>query len=115
MSDVHELVTECFIYHAKPGHGAAYEQLHSEVWPEAEAELRAAGYVKYQIFRRDDLIITFAERDPRAIARSIPENADRLKQWHDLIIDHLDVFETNTGETLDAHPIYELPLVTVIL
>ncbi len=46
-----------FLLRLQPGTEEAYEQAHTEVWPEMLALLKRAGVSGYSIFRRDLLLV----------------------------------------------------------
>jgi L-rhamnose mutarotase len=45
-----------FLLRLRPGTEEAYDQAHTEVWPEMLALLKRAGISEYSIFRRDQLL-----------------------------------------------------------
>lgn len=52
-----------FLMEIKPGTEAEYQRRHQQVWPEMEAELKAAGAHNYSIFRDGVHLFAYLEVD----------------------------------------------------
>ncbi len=63
-----------------PGCEAAYKQRHDQIWPEMVAQLKAAGFTRYAIFRDGlTLFACFECADPIAAARHMAASAVRAR------------------------------------
>ncbi len=52
-----------FLMHLRPGTEAEYQRRHERVWPEMQAELKAAGCQNYSIFRDGLQLFAYLEVD----------------------------------------------------
>jgi L-rhamnose mutarotase len=67
----------------KPGVAAEYKRRHDEIWPELEAELRAAGISDYSIFLDEETLTLFAVQKlgDRNTAAALPKSPIVRKWW----------------------------------
>lgn len=100
--------TDCFVYILKPGSGERYDALHAQVWPEAREELLASGYVRYDIHRWGDLVITYTERDTAAATAVTEDVQARVDQWAELLAPLFVASTDRSGELLRAHSVFSL-------
>ncbi len=102
-------VTECFLYILKPGSAARYDELHANVWPEVQEDLRASGYLRYDIYRWSDLVITVTEQDrhrtPSPVSEQVQERVDR---WGNLMAPLFIASTDRDGNLLRAAPVFSL-------
>lgn len=54
----------CFMMTLAPGQEAEYERRHAEIWPEMVEALQRSGFRNYSLFRRDLVVIGYAECEP---------------------------------------------------
>jgi L-rhamnose mutarotase len=52
---------QAFAMRLRPGALAEYTRLHGAVWPELEAEIRAAGIERFSIFEADPVLVVSSE------------------------------------------------------
>ncbi len=67
----------------KPGAVAEYKKRHDEIWPELQAELKAAGISDYSIFLDEETLTLFAVQklaSPGAAAE-LPQSSIVRKWW----------------------------------
>jgi L-rhamnose mutarotase len=63
----------CFIFTVREGQEDEYDRRHQEMWPELIVLIRASGMTNYTIFRRDRLVVGYAECMPTIAATQRPE------------------------------------------
>jgi L-rhamnose mutarotase len=54
----------CFLIHIFGGTEEEYDQRHSDIWPEMEEAVAAAGFRNYSLFRLGTQVIGYAECEP---------------------------------------------------
>jgi L-rhamnose mutarotase len=54
----------CFTFELYEGAEDEYKRRHDEIWPELVADIKAAGFSNYSLFRRGSQIVAYAEVDP---------------------------------------------------
>ena len=85
----------CFTFDVHPGKEAEYKQRHDEIWPELVADIQAAGFTNYSLFRRGTQVVAYAECLPdvaTAFARLAGSDANaRWAAWfEDVIVELVD-------------------------
>lgn len=85
----------CFTFEIYEGAEDEYKKRHDEIWPELVADIKAAGFSNYSLFRRGTQIVAYAEVEPdlpTALAKlSTSENNARWATWfEDLIVNLTD-------------------------
>ncbi|MGC0273327.1 L-rhamnose mutarotase [Pseudactinotalea sp. Z1739] len=101
--------SECFLYILKPGCADRYDELHANVWPEVQEELRASEYLRYDIYRWGDVVITVTERNrhrmPTPVSEHVQEQVDR---WAELMAPLFIASTDRDGNLLRAAPVFSL-------
>jgi L-rhamnose mutarotase len=54
----------CFYFEIFEGMEDEYKKRHDEIWPELVADIKAAGFSNYSLFRRGTLVVGYAECEP---------------------------------------------------
>lgn len=85
----------CFTFELYEGVEEEYKRRHDEIWPELVADIKAAGFSNYSLFRRGSQIVAYAEVDPDlATAMSKLASSDANARWsawfEDLIVNLTD-------------------------
>lgn len=85
----------CFTFELYEGAEDEYKRRHDEIWPDLVADIKAAGFSNYSLFRRGSQIVAYAEVSPDletamgALASS--EANGRWAAWfEDLIVNLTD-------------------------
>ena len=98
-----------FTFRLAPGTEAEYERAHAEIWPELVADLRAAGWSNYTLFRRGLQVFAYAECEPtaaEAIARI--EASEVNARWSAMIRALMTECVDADGRLLTADELWHL-------
>jgi L-rhamnose mutarotase len=99
-----------FTMRIRAGQEAEYERRHAAVWPELMADLRAAGWTNYSLFRRDSQVCAYVECHPdvaTALAAMAGSAAnDRWATWFDEVLEEL---VGPDGELIRLPEVWHLP------
>lgn len=75
------MTKHCFTMELYPGCEDEYQRLHDEIWPELVADILAAGYTSYSIWRNGlQLIVYFECKDFEAAKKKGSESA-AAQRW----------------------------------
>jgi len=74
----------------KAGRLDEYVRLHSDVWPELLADLRAAGYRNYSIFTDGRELFGYFECDDFEASQVAMAGSDANHRWQALMADYLE-------------------------
>lgn len=90
----------------KPGHAAAYQKRHDEIWPELARRLKEAGISDYTIFLDPETHILFAVQNQAspAAAAELPSDVLVRKWWSFMS----DIMETNPDRSPVCVPLVEM-------
>ncbi|WP_064745132.1 L-rhamnose mutarotase [Pseudonocardia acaciae] len=100
----------CFTFTIIPGREAEYDRRHREVWPELVAALRANGVSNYSIFRRDRLVIGYAECEPDGpTAFGAVGDTEVNRRWAEWFGDVLVELADGTGGPAACAEVWHLP------
>jgi L-rhamnose mutarotase len=92
-----------------PGQEEEYERRHKQVWPELEAELRAAGVRNYTLFRRRTQVFAYAECEPDAeTAFGKVGKTEVNRRWAQWFTDVLAVHTEADGRLVEAREVWHL-------
>jgi L-rhamnose mutarotase len=85
----------CFTFDIYEGKEAEYKKRHDEIWPELVADIKAAGFKNYTLFRRGLTIVGYFEVDGKvedvfAKMGSSEANAKWSKWFEDVIVNLAD-------------------------
>lgn len=85
----------CFTFEIYEGAEAEYKKRHDEIWPELVADIKAAGFSNYSLFRRGNQIVAYAEVSPdlataMATLGTSEANARWAEWFKDLIVNLTD-------------------------
>lgn len=78
-----------FLMRIKPGTEAEYTRRHQQVWPEMQAELRAAGAHNYSIFRDGLNLFAYLEVDDLDRYRAYLAQSEVANRWETYMSDIL--------------------------
>lgn len=99
-----------FTMRIRAGQEAEYERRHAAVWPELMADLRAAGWQNYSLFRRDRQVCAYVECHPdvsSALAAMTGSAANaRWATWFDEVLEEL---VGPDGELIRMPEVWHLP------
>lgn len=98
-----------FLYRLKPGAGPEYDRWHAEVWPELLAEIEAAGFEDYQIWRHEEIVVSrLRGRDGYRAAEAIMQASAIQKRWTATLAHLFESYETSDGEPLWLDEVFRL-------
>lgn len=85
----------CFTFELYEGVEEEYKRRHDQIWPDLVADIKAAGFSNYSLFRRGSQIVAYAEVDPDlATAMSKLASSEANARWsswfEDLIVNLTD-------------------------
>jgi L-rhamnose mutarotase len=85
----------CFTFEVYPGQEAEYKKRHDEIWPELVADIQAAGFTNYSLFRRGTQVVGYVECVPDvATAFAALGSSDANARWatwfEDVIVELVD-------------------------
>lgn len=100
----------CFFIHLKPGAEADYERRHDDIWPDMRDAVSRAGYTNYTLFRRDLLVVGYAEcvPDVAAVGERMGQE-DVGARWTESFADIIDTMTDAHGVLLRAEEVWHLP------
>ena len=78
-----------FLMNIQPGSEAEYQRRHEQVWPEMQAELKAAGCQNYSIFRDGLQLFAYLEVDDLDRYRSYLVQSEVAARWETYMSDIL--------------------------
>ena len=72
----------CFTFDIYEGKEAEYKKRHDEIWPELVADIKAAGFKNYTLFRRGLTVVGYFEVDGKVedVFAKITSSAEG--EWH---------------------------------
>ncbi|HTV62669.1 MAG TPA: L-rhamnose mutarotase [Verrucomicrobiae bacterium] len=93
----------------KPGVVAEYKKRHDEIWPELQAELRAAGISDYSIFFDEETLTLFAVQklDEKNSAFQLPDSPI-VKKWWNYMAPLMEVRADNSPVTWPLREVFHL-------
>ena len=74
----------------QPGKREEYIALHTEVWPELLADLKAAGYRNYSIFNDGDDLFGYFECDNYEAANAAMARSEANRKWQAYMSGYLE-------------------------
>jgi L-rhamnose mutarotase len=90
-----------FIYRLKPGAGPEYDRRHAEVWPELLAKIGEAGIYDYQIWRREEIVVSrLRTRHGFRAAQAVVGTSEIQRRWTAALAHLFDRIATPDGEPL---------------
>lgn len=96
---------QAFLMRLRPGALPEYERLHGAVWPELEAEIRAAGIDHFSIFEADPILVVSSEvRDAGAWERLWTSPIHR--RWGELMEPLLEFGEDGLIASTELREVY---------
>ena len=81
------------------GAEAAYDAAHADIWPEMRNQMRASGIVRFFLFRSEQTVFAFQERDRPFTGTTAPPSALTARWWRKMA----PLMET---EGADHHPVH---------
>lgn len=99
----------CFTFELYEGAEDEYKRRHDEIWPELVADIKAAGFSNYSLFRRGNQVVAYAEVAPdfaTAMSKLAPSEANaRWSAWfEDLIVNLTDA----KGQLMSMQEVWHL-------
>ncbi len=79
-----------FRLRVKPDRLDEYLAIHTNVWPEMLADLRAAGYRNYSIFADGNELFGYLECDDWDAAQTALSESDANRRWQEWMSEYLD-------------------------
>ena len=99
----------CFIFEIYPDKKEEYQRRHDEIWPELVQVIIDSGMKNYSIFRRDTLIIVYAECHPNTHAAFAKANASEVTaRWSDWFQDVIVEMDGGDGDLELAEEVWHL-------
>lgn len=99
----------CFFIHLKTGQEKEYERRHDEIWPDMAQAVSAAGYTNYTLFRKDLLVVGYAECVPDvATVFALMGEAEVGARWTESFADIIDTMTGPDGAVLQADEVWHL-------
>jgi L-rhamnose mutarotase len=99
----------CFSFEIYEGTEDEYKKRHDEIWPELVADIQAAGFRNYSLFRRGTTVVGYAECEPdvaTAFAKLGPSESNaKWSEWFREVIVNLT---DNRGELLRMQEVWHL-------
>ena len=99
----------CFTFELYEGVEDEYKRRHDEIWPELVADIKAAGFSNYSLFRRGTQVVAYAEVAPDLAAAmsklATSEANGRWSAWfEELIVNLTDV----KGQLMSMQEVWHL-------
>jgi L-rhamnose mutarotase len=99
----------CFTFEVHPGKEAEYKQRHDEIWPELVADIQAAGFENYSLFRRGTQVIGYVECEPDvATAFAKLGTSDPNARWATWFEDVIVALVDENGELFTLAEVWHL-------
>lgn len=103
----------CFEFNIFPGTEAAYEESHTNIWPEMADAIIDSGYRNYSLFRRDTKVICYGECIPTfaAAQKKMQDNYSELvARWNVSMEPFIEKMADENGNLLSYNLIWHLDL-----
>lgn len=83
----------------REGAEAAYDAAHAAIWPEMREQMRASGILRFFLYRSEQTVFAFQERDRPFTRTTAPPSELTARWWREMA----PLMET---EGADHHPIH---------
>ena len=99
-----------FVMYLKPGHEAAYQRRHDEIWPALSAALIEAGILDYQIFLEPQSGHLFAYQKRRSDHRvDLLPGLPIMREWWDYMADIMEVNPDHSPVVRPLERVFRFP------
>jgi L-rhamnose mutarotase len=103
------MIRSAFTMKLKPGCEAEYERRHNAIWPELEAELRAAGISDYSIFldRENRTLFAVCKLRPENKSAELP-SSPVVRKWWDYMAPLMETHPDNRPVETELKQVFHL-------
>lgn len=99
----------CFTFDLYEGVEDEYKKRHDEIWPELVADIKAAGFSNYSLFRRGNQVVAYAEVSPDfATAMKHLAGSDANRRWSEWFTDLIVNLTDAQGRLMSMEEVWHL-------
>ena len=99
----------CFYFEIFEGMEDEYKKRHDQIWPELVADIKAAGFHNYSLFRRGTLVVGYAECEPDvASAFAAMGSSEANVKWAEWFKEVIVNLTDNQGNLLRMTEVWHL-------